>query len=175
MHASRRGSRRGQGLVEFALIMPLFLTLVFGIIDFSYYIFGWTTTQFAARRGAEQASIKPPIMIKSSYSTTDLAGDPCLRQIYDRVKDRTTFVTPDDNEIALSWFESTGTSISAMSALPKNQDALVVPRSLVEVSVQNSAEPLTPLGVWLFDGPFLFEAHSRRTILNIDVDPYNNC
>jgi Flp pilus assembly protein TadG len=35
----RRGKRRGQALVEFALVFPIFLMVLFSIIAFGLYIF----------------------------------------------------------------------------------------------------------------------------------------
>ena len=33
------GSSRGQALVEFALVLPIFAIMLFGIIDFGRYVF----------------------------------------------------------------------------------------------------------------------------------------
>jgi len=43
---------RGQSLVEFALIVPLFLLLVFAIVDFGMGFYSWITVTNAAREGA---------------------------------------------------------------------------------------------------------------------------
>jgi hypothetical protein len=45
----------GQALVEFALVAVVFLTLVFGIIDFARLFESWVTVQHAARQGARYA------------------------------------------------------------------------------------------------------------------------
>jgi hypothetical protein len=45
----------GQALVEFALVALVFLTLVFGIIDFARLFESWVTVQHAARQGARYA------------------------------------------------------------------------------------------------------------------------
>ncbi|HEY8491025.1 MAG TPA: TadE/TadG family type IV pilus assembly protein [Dehalococcoidia bacterium] len=47
----RRGER-GQSLVEFALVLPLFLILVFGIVDFGNALQDYITLSNAAREGA---------------------------------------------------------------------------------------------------------------------------
>ncbi len=49
----------GQELVEFALVLPLLLVLVFGIVDFSVAVFDYNTVANAAREGA-RAAILPP-------------------------------------------------------------------------------------------------------------------
>ena len=45
----RRGRARGQALVEFALILPIFILLLLGIFDFGRAIYGNNTISNAAR------------------------------------------------------------------------------------------------------------------------------
>jgi len=55
----RRGKKqRGQSLVEFALIAPLFLLLVFGIVDFGIAFYSWITITNAAREGARLGAVQ---------------------------------------------------------------------------------------------------------------------
>lgn len=53
---SRRQSR-GQGLVEFSLVIPLFLLMLFGIIDLGRVIWANDVLANAAREGARYASV----------------------------------------------------------------------------------------------------------------------
>ena len=48
---------RGASAVEFALIMPLFFLLLFGIVDFGWYFFNQHTIQYATREGARLALV----------------------------------------------------------------------------------------------------------------------
>ncbi len=48
----RRKREGGQALAEFALIAPIFLLLVFGLIDTARLYQSWVTIQHAAREGA---------------------------------------------------------------------------------------------------------------------------
>jgi len=48
-------SRRGQSLVEFALTVPLFLLLVFGVLDFGRLFFTQMTVQHAVRQAGRFA------------------------------------------------------------------------------------------------------------------------
>ena len=50
-------SERGQSLVEFALVLPIFLVLVLGIIDFGLGLKSWITITNAAREGARYAAV----------------------------------------------------------------------------------------------------------------------
>ena len=48
---------RGQALVEFALIVPIFLLLVFAIVDFGMGFHAWITVTNAAREGARVGAV----------------------------------------------------------------------------------------------------------------------
>jgi uncharacterized protein (UPF0333 family) len=54
-----RSCRResGQVLVEFALILPVFILLVVGVIDFGFAFNTWNSAQNAAREGARFAAV----------------------------------------------------------------------------------------------------------------------
>jgi len=53
---SKKGIR-GATAVEFALVLPLFVLLLFGIIDFGRYFFIQHTVQFATREGTRLALV----------------------------------------------------------------------------------------------------------------------
>ena len=60
MRPDRRSTRRrpaGQGLVEFALVIPVFLLLMMGILDFGRAILAYNTLSNAARDGARVAIV----------------------------------------------------------------------------------------------------------------------
>lgn len=57
MIRSIRQREGGQSLAEFALMLPIFLILVFGIIDFGMGLRAYITTAQASREGARYASI----------------------------------------------------------------------------------------------------------------------
>jgi Flp pilus assembly protein TadG len=52
--------QKGQSLVEFSLMLPVFLILVFGIIDFGMGLRAYITVAQATREGARFASIGNP-------------------------------------------------------------------------------------------------------------------
>jgi Flp pilus assembly protein TadG len=55
---NKRGDgERGQALVEFALIVPIFLLLVFAIVDFGMGFHAWITVTNAAREGARIGAV----------------------------------------------------------------------------------------------------------------------
>jgi len=52
-----RGGERGQSLVEFALLVPIFLLLVFAIVDFGMGFHAWITVTNSAREGARLGAV----------------------------------------------------------------------------------------------------------------------
>lgn len=54
----RRPRTRGQALVEFALIIPIFLLLVFGLVDLGRAVFISNSLAEAARDGARYGSVQ---------------------------------------------------------------------------------------------------------------------
>jgi Flp pilus assembly protein TadG len=62
-HGSSTGStseraRRGQSLVEFALVLPIFMLLLFGLIDMGRYVYLNSTLSQAAREAARVAAVE---------------------------------------------------------------------------------------------------------------------
>jgi Flp pilus assembly protein TadG len=53
-----RVASRGQGLVEFALVIPIFLLLLFGLIDAGRLVYQHSVLSQAAREGARLASVE---------------------------------------------------------------------------------------------------------------------
>lgn len=63
MSARRRRDRRsGQGLVEFALVVPLFFLVVFGVFDGARLIFTVESLNQAAREAARTAAVEAPFI-----------------------------------------------------------------------------------------------------------------
>ena len=52
-----RRRQRGQSLVEFALVFPIFAILLFGIIDLGRYVYTANALSNGAREGARAASV----------------------------------------------------------------------------------------------------------------------
>ena len=54
---NRRDGEKGQNLVEFAMVVPIFLILVFAIVDFGMGFHAWITVTNAAREGARIGAV----------------------------------------------------------------------------------------------------------------------
>jgi Flp pilus assembly protein TadG len=53
-----RQTELGQTLVEFSMVLPLFLILLFALVDFGRGFFTWLTITNAAREGARAAAVQ---------------------------------------------------------------------------------------------------------------------
>jgi len=57
MRDLRRGRSRGQGLVEFALVLPVFLAILIGMVDLGRAVWANNSVANAAREAARYASV----------------------------------------------------------------------------------------------------------------------
>jgi len=55
-----RKGEKGQSLAEFVLVLPIFLILVFAIIDFGLGFHAWLTVTNSAREGARLGAVRAP-------------------------------------------------------------------------------------------------------------------
>ena len=69
---SRTGSRRGQALVEFALVLPIFILLLVGIFDFGRAIYAYNTISNAARE-----AVRVGVVDQSCDAIGTEAAEPC--------------------------------------------------------------------------------------------------
>jgi Flp pilus assembly protein TadG len=57
IRARRKNGEKGQALVEFTLLVPIFLLLLFAIIDFGMGFYSWITVTNGAREGARLGAV----------------------------------------------------------------------------------------------------------------------
>ncbi len=56
-HIQTRRTKKGQGLVEFALVAPILLMMVFGIVDFGWMVFNFSQLTNAMREAVRYGSV----------------------------------------------------------------------------------------------------------------------
>ena len=92
IRARRKNGEKGQALVEFTLLVPIFLLLLFAIVDFGMGFYSWITVTNAAREGARlgvvlateqeiedrvyQAASLPNESTKMTVTVTNAQGQP---------------------------------------------------------------------------------------------------
>jgi Flp pilus assembly protein TadG len=78
-------SRRGQAMVEFALVLPIFLLLTIGVVDLGRGIWAYNTVAFLARDGARYGTIPghftPAIGTFVRGGCESMLSDPCAATI----------------------------------------------------------------------------------------------
>jgi Flp pilus assembly protein TadG len=144
MNANR--DTRGQSLVEFALIVPIFVLVLIGIFDFGRAIYAFNTINQAAREAARLAIVDQTIShirdeaVESSVSlridATDIVVD---------FRDRDT---PDDE----------GSCVGAVSGDDNNQQSIV--SCFAVVTVRYEYEAATPI-IGALVGTINMEGESR--------------
>jgi len=65
---------RGQSLTEFALLLPVFLLLLFALFDFGRGIFAYNTISGAAREGARIAIVDQTVVSGVPVAATEAAN-----------------------------------------------------------------------------------------------------
>lgn len=103
-------SERGAELVEFAMVMPFFLLLVAGIVDFARLFHSWEVTTNAAREGARVA-------VLPGYNVNDYAA----------ARGRVTQYIAGSN--------ADGTAVTQISLVPMPLTPGLPPGSAVNVTV----------------------------------------
>jgi len=80
----RKNGEKGQALVEFALLVPIFLILLFAIVDFGMGFHSWITVTNSAREGARVGAVHPPLNVASSPCNGKASLEQCIE---DRVRE----------------------------------------------------------------------------------------
>ncbi len=109
-------NKKGQSLVEFALVMPILLSLILGMLEFGWIFNGKITLTSAAREGARTAIV---------YETAAAAS------------------TPVQSAVEKSSGVSSLTSISAITTFETNKAKVVVTaqiKPLVGLFVQDTVD-----------------------------------
>ena len=119
LRRDRRG--RGQALVEFALVIPIFLLLLVAIFDMGRAVFAYNTLTNAAREGARMAIVnqyKPSVLAhaKSETAIVEL-DDPSVSVTYWQVVTFEATYHPITPIIANIIFGS-GVTFTATAQLP---------------------------------------------------------
>lgn len=172
-----RSRSDGQSLLEMAFVLPILLIIVFGIIEFGYLIYAYSTVSQAARNGAEAAAQLPPYETWLNYRTAPpaaadypgLTGDACVRGIYRAIESDTTLFNGDVNA---------GRRIidSVVISYPNGgQTRNLKDRGPIQVQISYRVQGLTPLFQLLriggSDGSITLTVTQRRSIENLGVDP----
>ena len=107
----------GSELVETALVLPVFLLLLFGFINFAMILFGWCNMMYAAQAASRYISVHDP---NGSYGTPD--------------SQTMTAVTNIIKPFLFSYPANTNT-VSATVGWASNTRSTYVPVAVVSISI----------------------------------------
>jgi Flp pilus assembly protein TadG len=153
MFIRRARNDRGTTIVEFALVLPIFLLFVLGIFDFGRYFFVDHTLQYATREGMRFALV--------GRTLTDGNGNPMSREasIIQTIKDNASLAVDPSKlsiyiypvAVATGYGDPTGWETSTANAGD--------PGSPMRVKTRYTYEFMTPLiGAFFTGGKILVEA-----------------
>lgn len=148
----QRRRSRGQSLVEFALILPVFLVFLAAALDLGRVFYANITLNNAAREGAFQAAITPALYVENQ---------PC-NQTTNRV------VCRIQNETTGSMIAIAPTDIDMTCSIPGCGEAA---GSLVTVEVRGKFRLITPLLSVIFGGQDLKLTSSAVAQIEYLPDP----
>jgi len=129
-----RARQSGAAAVEFALILPLFLTLVLGAIDWGWYFFIDQLVTDCAREGARAGSLLPPRPTSTSAqaeAAAQQAGLTFLRRVHltpQGVDAHYTTVDGDDAVLVTVTYPVGSLTGLLSNLVPANARATVVMR-----------------------------------------------
>ena len=87
--------KKGQELLEFALILPILMVLVFGITDLGRAVFYYNTIFNAAREGARYAVIYPPEEYEDEVSVSN--------EVKNKIQNWEIGINIDPDDILVCW------------------------------------------------------------------------
>jgi hypothetical protein len=156
-----------------AFVLPFLLIVVFGIIEFGYVIFAYSSISQAARNGAENAAQLPPFQTWLDYQSSPPANfpgfraDPCTNSIIAAIESDITYFDGRFNE---------GRDIADYVTIryPDGGDTRnLTARGPIEVSITYPVRGLTPLFdlLNLDNGSITLRVTQRRSLENLGSDP----
>src|SRR5205807_9234937 len=119
----RRKGERGQSLVEFALLLPVLMIILLGVVEFGWAMRAYVLEQNAAREGARYWAL-------NGSTTCDLV--------------RTAVETKGPG--TLSWSIDTGETTPYAAPLSTQTDCTSAPGTVVTVTAKYQYPFITPLG-----------------------------
>lgn len=145
----RRREERGASLVEFALILPVFALLLFGLIEFGFVFMNWISVRQGAREGARQAVVAN-FGGSSSCATTGFTGPTETKELVCLTKGRSD-IAGDEMRVYVDFGASgyaVGEPVKVCVARPLNSfTGLFSPfinNRVLKTKVEMRIEQLTP-------------------------------
>ena len=149
--AAKRQRTRGQSLVEFALVLPVFLLLIFGIVDLGRFVYMNSTVSQAAREATRVASVEASWIGSSRADCNQPAGPVCPANLAafraDVLAAANREMAPFGSIAAVDLYTSCGTSAPTPVTTSTCGAAAAdrAPGNLVAVRTVMNFRPITPI------------------------------
>lgn len=160
----------GQSIVEMAFVLPVLLLVLFGVMEFGYIIYAYSTISQATRNAAEAAAQLPPYPTWLNYKGQSglpanypgFNADACVRGIYTSAASDQTLFTNITDFLTISY--------------PNGDDTRnLEDRGPIEVTISYPVRGITPLFTLLRlgdgSGTINLRVTQRRSLENLGVDP----
>lgn len=145
MRAQPRARSGGQSLVEFALVLPLFLLLFFAIVDMGRAIFVYNSVTNAAREGARLAIV--------NQDTTSITN---------RAKQQVSIAETANPSVTINFYVANGDGTPSTTSCPSSSPYF---GCVAVVSFETTFRPLTPIiGNIVFKNGVTLTAKSALTV-----------
>jgi Flp pilus assembly protein TadG len=156
-----------------AFVLPVLLLLLFGIIEFGYIVFAYSTVSQATRNAAEAAAQLPPYQTWLAYKNASglpanypgFTADACVRGIYSAAQSDQTLFTNISSFMTITYPDDTSTNDT------RNLDD----RGPIQVTISYPVTGITPLFQMLriggSSGTITLQVTQRRSLENLGVDP----
>jgi hypothetical protein len=142
--------REGQGLIEFALILPVLLLVTLGIVEFGYVFTVYTSLFHAAREGVRYGMVHPEQRT----------------EIDDRVKRQMFLIDPNEPSVTLVYDDP-------ITGIFNDPAQITVGQDRVCITITHDLDTLTPL-IRPIVPTLHIETVARRTITHVDTNPQPN-
>lgn len=161
----------GQSIVEMAFVLPVLLFILFGIIEFGYTMFAYSTVSQAARNAAESAAQLPPYQSWLAYqgnrmptgSNLGFTADSCVNAIYFAANSDRTMFPGISNGITISY---------PNDAVLGRDTRNLEDRGPIQVTITYQLTGITPLFQLLrLNNGITLTVTQRRSLENLGIDP----
>jgi Flp pilus assembly protein TadG len=147
MSLKSRKRTRGQAMAEFALVLPIFVLVIFGIIDMGRYVYDWNALNEASRTAARVGSVAlwPP-------ACNGLTREACVRVV---AKNTLTAVPIALTDVSVQCQRKSVSGGAYLGVSPNNCGGTVPWRvnDLMTVTITRRFTLLTPIIGQLLDTP----------------------
>ena len=163
----RRRSSKAQGLVEFALVLPILLSLIMASMDFGWMLFNYVQLNNGLREALRYGSVP-------SFSGTNQYAD--CRGIYNRIEQLAPMAGIQDNQITVYYDKgySTGSSdtthVVGTCSVPGPYTSSLSNGQRVVIVMTPTVKFLTPFFRSLWPAGLQFTYRGSRTIYPGGVD-----